>query len=289
LEAKQKGLAENKTLIQKGRHLAEQIIGEDQQKIIAIADRLELNDRAVERARLAQDVYSAPGEKNPPVGWKRLSNNPEDLPQGLQDVAWEHEKSGFRAALYESEIDDSKVLVFRGTVKNKKGSVNNRMAGWKNNLQQGAGLESEQYELAMALAMDAKNVYGDKLEIAGHSLGGGLTSAGSIVTDSPGFSFNSAGLHSNTIRPYGKTRTDGTQLVHAYHVKGEILTAGQTVVSPDAVGTPHRLPSVDQYGKPVSITKAHPVARHGMDYVINGIEKQMADDKTILTDILRKP
>jgi hypothetical protein len=196
------------------------------------------------------------------------------------------------------------------------------MAGWKNNGQQGLGFESEQYDRAMRLAKKTKLSIGDKLELSGHSLGGGLTSAGSIVTNSPGFSFNAAGLHPNTIKPYDKTRADGAQLVHAYHVKGEVLTAGQTpvlnavytpvgtvvrytrqanpislykagkgekplnlqpVVVYDAVGISHELPAVDENGEPVSIIKANPVDRHGMDYVINGIEKQKANDKNAIT------
>jgi hypothetical protein len=174
------------------------------------------------------------------------------------------------------------------------------------------------------LARKTKQALGDDLEITGHSLGGGLTSAGSIVTNIPGYTFNSAGLHTNTIKAYNKTRASGSQLIHAYHVKGEVLTAGQSpalnavyapvgtsvryarqanpisiykhvkgdkplnlqpVVVYDAVGISHELPSVDEEGKPVSMIKANPVARHKMDYVINGIEKQKTDDKNLLTNI----
>jgi uncharacterized Zn-binding protein involved in type VI secretion len=315
LEAKKQRLVERQALISKGRERADGYTGEDRKKIQAAADRLELNNRAVERARLAQDVYNDPGEQEPPIGWKRSSNDPADLPLDLQDAVWEDPESGFRAAFYESEIDGSKVLAFRGT---------DNKAGWVNNLSQGLGYESEQYESAIDLARNTKRIFGDKLEISGHSLGGGLTAATSIVTDSPGFSFNGAGLHPNTIKKYDKTRQDGAQLIHAYHVKGEILTSGQApalnagytpmgttvryarqanpvsiykhvkgekplnlqpVVVYDAVGISHELPAVDEKGKPVSMIKSNPVARHGMDYVINGIEKQKTDDKNLLTHI----
>jgi uncharacterized Zn-binding protein involved in type VI secretion len=313
LEDKKRTLAERQSLIKKGREQSEKLTGENKDKLNAAADRLELNNRAVERARLAQDVYKAPGEQQPPIGWKRLSNDPKDLPLGLQDAVWDHPKSGFRAALYESEIDGSKVLVFRGTA---------NMAGWKNNGQQGLGYESEQYDRAMKLASKMEKVYPNGFETAGHSLGGGLTTAGSIVTETPGYSFNGSGLHPNTIKPYDKTRADGAQLIHAYHVKGEVLTSGQAralnavytpvgtgvryarqanpisiykaargekplnlqpVVVYDAVGISHELPAVNENGEPVSIIKANPVDRHGMDYVINGIEKQKTDDKNAIT------
>jgi hypothetical protein len=309
LEAKKKSLAENTLLASDGRRLGEQIISEEGRKIIAATDRLELNTRALERARIALDVYNGPGEHVPPVGWKRLSYNTEALPPDLQDSVWEDPLSGFRAALYESEIDGSMVLAFRGTA-NK--------AGWKNNFQQGVGFKSEQYEFAIELAVKAKKTYGDNLEIVGHSLGGGLTSAGCIVANAPGYTFNGSGLHPNTVKSNDKTRSDGAQLIHAYHVTGEALTASQNsvlnavyipvgtsvryarqanlinlyeavkgekplnlqpVIVYDAVGNSHELPAVDENGESVSIIEANPVDRHGMDFVINGIEKQIADDK----------
>ena len=48
-------------------------------------------------------------------------------------------------------------------------------------------------------------------------------------------------------------------------------------VAPVAIGKPHTLPAVDQLGRSRLIN--NPVALHGMDYVINGIEKEIADDQ----------
>lgn len=89
LEAKKQHLAERRTLIQQDRQRADNCTGEGRIKVLADADRLELNNRAVERARLTQDVYNAPGEQEPPIGWKRSSNNSADLPPDLQDAVWE--------------------------------------------------------------------------------------------------------------------------------------------------------------------------------------------------------
>ncbi len=317
LEAKKNRLAERQSLIQQGLEMAQKLSGKDKEKLQAAAQRLELNNRAVERARLADDVYNAPGEKDPPIGWKRSSNNPKDLPAALKDAAWEHPASGFRAAFYDSEIDGSKVLAFRGTADK---------AGWKNNLQQGLGFESEQYKRAIKLASDIEDTYPNGFEIAGHSLGGGLTSAASIVTKAKGFSFNAAGLHPNTIKEYGLARSAGEKLIDAYQVKGEVLTSAQNpvvnaAITPlgtgvrylrqanpvslykvvkgetalnfqpvwvyDAVGTTHALPAVDENGKPRSLFSAGPVDRHSMDNVINGIEKQKMDDKNAIAKALK--
>ncbi|BCR03025.1 hypothetical protein DESUT3_00940 [Desulfuromonas versatilis] len=317
LEAKKQRLAERQALIQKGREKTKNLSGKDKEKLQAATDRLDLNNRAVERARLADDVYNAPGEKEPPIGWKRSSNNPDDLPESLKDAVWEDPDSGFRAAFYESDIDGSKVLAFRGTADK---------AGWKNNLAQGLGFESVQYERSIMLASDIENAYPNGFEISGHSLGGGLTSAASIVTGAKGFSFNAAGLHPNTIKDYGLTRSAGEKLIDTYQVRGEVLTSAQSPLvnafatplgtgvrylrqaNPvslykaatgakslnlqpvwvyDAVGETHELPAVDENGQSQSIFKAGPVTRHGMENVINGIEKQKTDDKNAIEMALK--
>jgi uncharacterized Zn-binding protein involved in type VI secretion len=322
LAAKKEKLAECRALIEEGRKRADHFTGEDRRQLLDTTDRLELNNRAGDLSRLAEDVYNAPGEKPPPIGWKRLSDNPKNLPPDLQDAVWEDQESGFRAALYGSEIGGGKVLAFRGTA-NK--------AGWANNFQQGLGYGSGQYELAMDLAKDTKRLYRKDIEITGHSLGGGLASAGSIVTNSPGYSFNGSGLHPNTVKQFSKTRSNGDQLNHAYHVKGEVLTTLQepalnTVYTPvgttvryarqanpisiykaskgekplnlqpvkvyGAVGMQHELPAVDEKGRPVSITRpvdylgANRIGRHKMKYVITGIEKQIRDDQHAIAHIL---
>jgi uncharacterized Zn-binding protein involved in type VI secretion len=180
LAAKKEKVAESRALINKGRKHADNLTGKNRQKLVDATDRLERNNCAVERARLADDVDNAPGEKPPLIGWKRLSDNPGNLPPGLQDAVWEDQESGFRAALYESEIDGTKVLAF-GETANK--------AGWANNFQQGLGYQSEQYTRAMRLASQTEKAFPKGFEMSGHSLGKDLTSAGSIATESPGFSF----------------------------------------------------------------------------------------------------
>jgi len=143
-------------------------------------------------------------------------------------------------------------------------------------------------------------------------LGGGLTSAASIVTDTKGYSFNAAGLHPNSIKDFGKKRSDGDNIIDVFYVKGEMLTTAQNpwvnvparslvgtaIAGPlaggalaaapiyEAVGQSHKLPAVDKDGESQWLWEAGTIDRHGMNYVINGLEKQKIDDiETINTPI----
>jgi uncharacterized Zn-binding protein involved in type VI secretion len=300
------------SLIADGRDRAAGMTGKERDQLLAAADRFERNIEDVERARLAEDVYRAPGDPgSPPPGWKRLSADPDSLPEELRDIVWDDPKTGYRAALYESEIDGSRVLAFRGTAEAQ---------GWKNNLQQGLGYESQQYMRAADTAKVLKRVYGGDFELSGHSLGGGLAQTAAGATGQPATVFNAAGPHPDTLKRVGDLdRGDVDKLVEAYHVRGEALTGGQRpyvnlvtgtlgtagrwALAPfravgmlfggsapklkpvwvyDAVGTRHTLPAVNAQGESMSILKARPIKRHGMDMVVNGFEKQKSDDQAAI-------
>ena len=291
LDAKKQRLAQRQSLIAQGRAAEPLLHGNDLSAIQSATDRLDLNNKAVERARLAQSVYDDSGA---PVGWTRLSDNPASLPPGLRGRSWSDPQSGFQAALYKSQIDSSVVLAFRGTTNQQ---------GWENNFEQGAGYDATQYREALRLAQAAQAVYGDKLEYAGHSLGGGLSAASAVVTGSSADTFNSAGLHPNTVAAYSKGLADASHLIDNFSVAGEVLTGAQgpvgnaivhsvPVVGPflppvyPAVGRQHSVPAVDAAGNAVSLMQANPVDRHGMNYVVNGLEKQKSDDTQTIHNLL---
>ncbi|RZK34852.1 MAG: hypothetical protein EOO57_10285, partial [Hymenobacter sp.] len=157
--------------------------------------RLERNNVAVERAKLSEHVYHS--DEVPPVeepeGWHMLSG--EELadkgvsPEMLLDPA-----SGFKAALYKSSFEQPPKLViaFAGT-EDKKDILAD--------LRQGMGLKEKQYNEAMDLASAITEQVGKRaVETTGHSLGGGLASAATVVTGTKGYTFNAAGLHVNTAR-----------------------------------------------------------------------------------------
>ncbi|MDM1791869.1 phospholipase, partial [Serratia marcescens] len=162
---------------------------------------------------------------------------------------------------------------------------------WTNNFNQGRGADSEYYKKAVAIGkrLDGSTT---KIDISGHSLGGGLASAASIASGKPGWTFNAAGLNSSTVEKYGGSLVGREDIINAYRVKGEVLTRLQEVDLrqdfidvngnltllaakeklsshlPDAVGVKHTLDGgVGNMGD-----------RHGIQQVIDCIEQEKDDD-----------
>jgi hypothetical protein len=186
-------------------------------------------------AKLAQDSYDIDNKNID--GWTRLSDaqlQAADIdPASLNDTS-----SGFRAAIYQDGKGDY-VLAFKGT---------SNLTDWKNNAQQALGLNSAQYDEAVALATKAKAAFGNNLVLTGHSLGGGLASTASVITDTPAVTFNAAGVNDATLQrlaPEGnvsamKQEADNG-LVRRYAVQGDVLTGEQQTgfargLIPEALG-----------------------------------------------------
>lgn len=294
---------ERKRLIEEGKRSSDP-------KVRAAAERLERNNVGVEKAKLAQDIYDP--SKGPPEGWKNISNDPEALAKyGLkpEDLSIDGTPS-FRAGVYEPDPavfgnDMRPSVVFQGTNPSS-------MTDWRNNFGQGLNMNSPYYERAVGIGNSVGNS-GASVDIVGHSLGGGMASAASRASGAPGWTFNSAGLNSNTVTRYGGTNhVPASENINAYQVAGEVLTGlqqqgwkgtlagagagaaagaifggpfgaligaaagglaklGLSAAMPDAVGNKFPL---DGHGNPVS--------RHGMDQVIDGIEKQKDEDQAII-------
>ena len=286
---------ERKRLIEQGKQSSDP-------KVRAAAERLERNNVGVEKAKLAQDIYNP--DKGPPEGWKNISNDPEALAKyGLkpEDMRIDGTPS-FRAGVYEPDPavfgnDMKPSVVFQGTNPSS-------MTDWKNNFAQGVNMNSPYYERAVGIGNAVGNS-GQSVDIVGHSLGGGMASAASRASGAPGWTFNSAGLNPNTVTRYGGTNhVPATENITAYQVAGEVLTGlqqqgalgtlaaagvgalfggiggaivgglikmGVSALMPNAVGNTFPL---DGHG--------NPVARHGMDQVIDGIEKQKDEDQAII-------
>ncbi len=217
--------------------------GAERDKLNNAAERLAQNNRAVEDARLVSDVYNT---KDAPPGWTRLG--PSDLPPELRNATFHDDKSGFYAEMYRSNIDGSYRLIMRGTEMDtwKQWDGNDWLRG---NLSQGTGFESQQYNQAVELSRQVAEVYGGNASIAGHSLGGGLASVGSLASGLPANTFNAAGVHGDTFERYGLDPSQAGSLVNKYQVDGDILTWAQqdsaiARLMPDAIGTTHGLPAV---------------------------------------------
>jgi|GEM_PF-1051979 len=292
-----------KARYQERKDLIEKNAGSNDPSIIAASERLDLNNDNILRAEAAEYVYKV-DEFNrghtktlpePPVGLEL--QDPSTIP-GLEDATFMSEESGFGSALFKSEINGETMLTYRGT--------NNSVTGrkdWPTNFAQTAGFETDQYTEAMDLAKDVQLALGDDVTMVGHSLAGGLASSGVAVTGNKGYTFNSAGLHPNTIK--GKTNLSKEQinaLITSQYVSGEVLTGVQTYTNPvvgslaakygakkggalgaaaatmaaeyllkipSAAGTLHKLNSVEGGG---------PMGRHSMVQMKAAIEAQKETD-----------
>jgi len=228
-DSKRLRLLERQALIDAARKQAEDMEpGPERDALLAAADRLARNNRAVENARLSADSYNTTGA---PEGWERLQN--------YQDPS-----SGFFAVAYRSQIDGHVVVAYRGTEPTT-------WADWRTNLAQGAGLPSTQYAEAAIVARQAQAQYsqpGDNLEFTGHSLGGGLAATGAMATGQHADTFNAAGVNRMSDFYYGLDRRNAANIDN-HRVDGEVLTNAQeqgplSGAMANAVGNQYALPAV---------------------------------------------
>ncbi|WP_413283555.1 PAAR domain-containing protein [Vibrio sp. MA40-2] len=302
---------QRKIRYQARKNLASCSIDENNPKINAASERLAFNNDSIIRAEAAQYVYRVDENRRDPDKYP-LPDAPVGLElvdtkaiAGLESATFTSKKSGFGAALFKSEINDATMLTYRGT--------NNGVTGWKDwitNGSQGIGNQSVQYDQAMKLAQQTKIALGKNIQMVGHSLGGGLAASAVGITGLKGYSFNSAGLHKNTLqRKGGLAMQKINNLMQTQAVDGEVLTllqknrgvmapliagvgsafggkAGTLIGSflgaailangalPEAAGNMRGLESIEG---------GSPVTRHGMEQVITGIEAQKKQDIDTLT------
>jgi RHS repeat-associated protein len=154
---------------------------------------------------------------------------------GKFGIPYEDNKNGFGAGLYRAPNGEY-YLAMRGTQPTSG-------ANWLANLMQGFGFKSSQYDQAVNLAnaVDrAIGAIGGNLIMVGHSLGGGLASAGSYATGRDAITFNAAGLSS-------RYATGNPGNIRAHYIRGDILSMLQDYTpffAPSAAGTriPHAPP-----------------------------------------------
>lgn len=222
----------------------------------AIADR-------VKDAAQASDLAYVDSRDTQFDDWQELGFDEEGLDAdglGLSQELFENNEEGYYAKLFKNTETGEYMIAFRGA---------DDKADWRHNLDQNAGRESVQYKTAMDLATQAAVLVdpGSKLSFAGHSLGGGLASAASVVTGVSAVTFNSAGLNPKTTERYLETEAlPETQQIDAFFVKGDVLSAVQDpfqdVLIKSAAG--NRIPLNNTGFK-------SPLVRHGMDTVGDAI------------------
>ena len=154
------------------------------------------------------------------------------------------------------------------------------------------------------------------VDSTGHSLGGGLASAGAAVIGAKGYTFNAAGLHPRTVAraPYNVTAAKMQargHLVDAYHSTADPLTNLQSglagnmgelagwPVGPQALGVPRPLVPAEgwqhEWGElvtrnPLTSSGRMALEGHGVDpQMVDHIEAQKAQDTATLTQYTGAP
>ena len=172
----------------------------------------------------SNDVYFS--QITEPPDWMQLSapSRRDQLPEGLQNATFEDANTGFRAMLYQSKDAQEVVVVYRGVRRS------NIIQDSQTCLSQGLGFGAAAYRQAIELALAVVEAYGDKVFFTGHSMGGGLAAAASIVANRPAMTFNSAGVHPATLEGFGlddATIDERLKSIVNYYVPGEWLSTLQ--------------------------------------------------------------
>ena len=172
----------------------------------------------------SSDVYFS--RITEPPDWMQLSapSRRYQLPDGLKDATFEDTHTGFRAMLYQSKDAQEIVVVYRGVRRT------NILQDSQTCLAQGLGFGAAAYRQAIELAIAVVEAYGDKVLFTGHSMGGGLAAAASLVANRPAVTFNSAGVHPATLEGFGldDATIDGRlKSIENYYVPGEWLSTLQ--------------------------------------------------------------
>ncbi|HGE8457697.1 TPA: phospholipase [Serratia marcescens] len=233
------------------------LIGRGQRSIYPDAriasERLAENNVAVEKAKLAENIYKTtnPLKDTPgvPEGWTDISNDESALNKlGLRSsMLYDKNLSpDFLARVYQPDSgifgkDMNPTVVFRGSrapefpegigSAAKKALLKGDLSGiknandWINNGSQAIGRGSEYYKRAVEIG----GVIRGNVDISGHSLGGGMASAASMTSGKAAWTFNAAGLNNGTVEKYGGEIIGSAKNIQAYRVEGELLTTLQEV------------------------------------------------------------
>jgi hypothetical protein len=138
---------------------------------------------------------------------------------GLNAEMLKSNGTGFGARVFLSEVTGELIVSFAGTDPTS-------VKDWWTDIRQSLGFETGQYEkarrIAEALADPNNGIDLNKITFVGHSLGGGMASLAGAITGSKTITFNSAGLHQNTLKR-AHAEKNSTANITAYIHQGDLL------------------------------------------------------------------
>ena len=170
-------------------------------------------------AQASAAAYDPPDTRKAPDGYHNAT--PDELAKlHLSEGLLEHpidrftgKPSEFRAAVFTNDKTGSSIIAYKGTTS---------AADWKVNAEQSVGMETFYYDQAQDVAQRAANSPGGATtRLTGHSLGGGMASAGAEASGLPTTTLNAAGLNAATV-PHPVPAD-----IEAVYVKGEPLRSSQ--------------------------------------------------------------
>ena len=135
---------------------------------------------------------------------KSYIKNRMTIPDGFEKLAWKKDDpiSGFSAGAYQNTATNEIVIAFAGT--NEQDGDRSKL-DWRNNIEMGLGANStidveSQFVQAIKFVLQVMEKHPNTpISFTGHSLGGGLASAMSVLFDKPAYTFDPAPFQATLI------------------------------------------------------------------------------------------
>lgn len=182
-------------------------------------------------------------------------------------------RTGLRAAVYERNTDGAIVVAFAGTEFDD-------IKDWLNNGEQALGGIPPQYLQAVELVAAAKEKYGDRVQVVGHSLGGGLAAFAGLLCGVRTHTFNAAGLGAGArVWAWADGKLDANRaLITNVNLADEGLTSEAWIEHPlirqERIGRVLELPPPDPtpgLSRPFDRLEKRVLHDHSMDQVLRAL------------------
>ena len=224
-----------------------------------------LTGRDFQRALMAHAVYEIGGY----TPYDSLVSASELEGMGIDPHSLYNFETGFYSALFRNNESGELTWAIRGTDDDFSFALG---GDGRTNAGQLGGFETAHYNQAVRTGGQIAAQLGGNVSFTGHSLGGGLATAAGLVHNTNVTTFNTAGVHRNTIGRFNTDFSEANNLINNYMVFGDVLTYGQLGLSafrtfigsrrytPQAVGNINIL-KPDEFSDPLTL--------QGMDVELN--------------------